>query len=170
MISGKVYHLLILKPASHCGNIELPGKYKWRGSPTAGDGKIYLMNHNGTVIVVSSDSGKILNTAVMGGTYDDNTRSSIAISGSNLFIRTNEDLYCMIKINALLIILFPIHHTRARAVPANLPPGAFVVQLFGGFLNDKLLMLRSITAQSFYLIFFAVLFSRLNQMRMTCWH
>ena len=76
-------------------NIELPGKYKWRGSPTAGDGKIYLMNHNGTVLVVSSDSGKILNTAVMGGTYDDNTRSSIAISGSNLFIRTNKDLYCI---------------------------------------------------------------------------
>ena len=76
-------------------SIELPGKYKWRGSPTAGDGKIYLMNHNGTVLVVSSDSGKILNTAVMGGTYDDNTRSSIAIAGSNLFIRTNEDLYCI---------------------------------------------------------------------------
>ena len=40
-------------------------------------------------------TGEILNQAEMGGTYDDNTRSSIAISGSNLFIRTNENLYCI---------------------------------------------------------------------------
>ena len=53
------------------------------------------MNHNGMVLVISSDSGKILNQAEMGGTYDDNTRSSIAISGSNLYIRTNENLYCI---------------------------------------------------------------------------
>ena len=75
--------------------IALPGKYKWRSSPTAGDGKIYTMNHNGTVLVISSKTGEILNQAEMGGTYDDNTRSSIAISGSNLFIRTNEYLYCI---------------------------------------------------------------------------
>ena len=74
---------------------ELPGKYKWRSSPTAGDGKIYLMNHNGMVLVVSATTGKILNSALFGGTYDDNTRSSIAISGGNLFIRTNEKLYCI---------------------------------------------------------------------------
>ena len=43
------------------------------------------MNHNGMVLVISSASGKILNQAEMGGTYDDNTRSSIAISGSNLY-------------------------------------------------------------------------------------
>lgn len=76
-------------------SLTLPGNYKWRSSPTAGDGKIYTMNHNGMVLVVSSDSGKILNQAEMGGTYDDNTRSSIAISGQNLFIRTNEILYCI---------------------------------------------------------------------------
>ena len=75
--------------------IALPGKYKWRSSPTAGDGKIYTMNHNGTVLVISSKTGEILNQAEMGGTYDDNTRSSIAISGSNLFIRTNKYLYCI---------------------------------------------------------------------------
>ena len=74
---------------------ELPGKYKWRSSPTAGDGKIYLMNHNGMVLVVSAASGKILHSAEFGDTYDDNTRSSIAISAGNLFIRTNEKLYCI---------------------------------------------------------------------------
>lgn len=81
------------------GNIEwsitLPGKYKWRSSPTAGDGKIYTMNHNAEVLVVSAKDGEVLHLAKMGGTYDDNTRSSIAIAGSQLFIRTNENLYCI---------------------------------------------------------------------------
>lgn len=76
-------------------SVDLPGKYKWRSSPTAGDGKIYIMNHNAMVIVVSASSGKILNQAEMGGSYDDNTRSSIAISQANLYIRTNENLYCI---------------------------------------------------------------------------
>ena len=75
--------------------LDLPGKYKWRGSPTAGDGKIYMMNHNAMVIVVAANSGKIVNQATMGGSYDDNTRSSIAISEANLYIRTNENLYCI---------------------------------------------------------------------------
>jgi outer membrane protein assembly factor BamB len=76
-------------------SLELPGKYKWRSSPTAGDGKIYTMNHNGEVLVVSANNGKILHLAKMGGTYDDNTRSSVAIAGNELFIRTNEVLYCI---------------------------------------------------------------------------
>tara|TARA_B110000008_G_scaffold111565_2_gene114518 strand:- start:10 stop:1353 length:1344 start_codon:yes stop_codon:yes gene_type:complete len=76
-------------------NLELPGKYKWRSSPTGADGKIYVMNHNGDVLVVSSQSGKILHLAEMGATYDDNTRSSIAIAGNELFIRTNKILYCI---------------------------------------------------------------------------
>lgn len=76
-------------------SLQLPGKYKWRSSPTGGDGKIYVMNHNGEVLVVSSDKGEILHLAKMGGTYDDNTRSSVAIAGNQLFIRTNEYLYCI---------------------------------------------------------------------------
>ena len=73
----------------------ITGKYKWRSSPTAGDGKIYTMNHNGDVLVISAVNGKILHLAEMGGSYDDNTRSSIAIAGSELFIRTNKILYCI---------------------------------------------------------------------------
>ncbi len=74
---------------------ELPGKYKWRSSPTAGDGKIYSMNHNGEVIVISAKDGNIIHLAKMGATYDDNTRSSVAIAGNELFIRTNKVLYCI---------------------------------------------------------------------------
>ena len=75
--------------------VQMPGKYKWRGSPTAADGKIYVMNHNGEVVVMDPSSGKILHQTPMGEKYDDNTRSSIAIAGSQIFIRTNEKLYCV---------------------------------------------------------------------------
>jgi hypothetical protein len=53
------------------------------------------MNHNAEVLVVSSDTGEILNVAKMGSEYEDNVRSSVTISSGNLFIRTNENLYCI---------------------------------------------------------------------------
>jgi outer membrane protein assembly factor BamB len=75
--------------------LKLPGKYKWRASPTAADRKIYLMNHNAEVLVVSSESGEILHSVKMGEAYDDQTRSSVALSSGQLFIRTNKKLYCI---------------------------------------------------------------------------
>jgi len=75
--------------------LKLPGKYKWRASPTGADGKIYLMNHNAEALVVSSESGEILHAVKMGDEYDDQTRSSIALSQGQLFIRTNKKLYCI---------------------------------------------------------------------------
>ena len=75
--------------------IKLPGKYKWRASPTAADGKIYLMNHNAEALVISCDRGEILHAVKMGDEYDDQTRSSIALSQGQLFIRTNKKLYCI---------------------------------------------------------------------------
>jgi outer membrane protein assembly factor BamB len=76
-------------------SLDLPGKYKWRSSPTAGDGKVFLMNHNATVLVVDAVSGKTIHMTEMGDSYDDNTRSSISISRSNLYVRTNKKLYCI---------------------------------------------------------------------------
>ena len=75
--------------------LDLPGKYKWRSSPTGADKKIYIMNHNAEVLVVSSIDGKILHSVKMGGDYDDQTRSSISLSDGQLFIRTNKNLYCI---------------------------------------------------------------------------
>ena len=75
--------------------IDLPGQYKWRSSPTGGDNKIFLMNHNAEVLVVSAIDGGILHSTKMGEEYDDQTRSSIALSGGQLFIRTNKKLYCI---------------------------------------------------------------------------
>ena len=74
---------------------DLPGKYKWRSSPTGADGKIFIMNHNAEVLVLSSLNGNILNSAKMGGDYDDLTRSSIALSQGQVYIRTNKKLYCI---------------------------------------------------------------------------
>ena len=101
---GKFYVLSDLKKAMsrmdpQTGEVEwttsMPGKYKWRASPTAAGGIIYTMNHNGEVIVMSAKDGSILHTAKMGKTYDDNTRASVAISDGQLFIRTHEKMYCI---------------------------------------------------------------------------
>ena len=75
--------------------VDLPGKYKWRASPSAAAGKIYLMNHNAEVLVMDASEGQILHSVKMGDSYDDQTRSSIALSNGQIFIRTNKKLYCI---------------------------------------------------------------------------
>jgi len=75
--------------------VATPGGAKYETPPTAGDGKIYLMNQAGTVTVVNAADGAILHTVSMGDPGDQLTRSCIAISGGELFIRTNHKLYCI---------------------------------------------------------------------------
>ncbi len=66
-----------------------------RSSPTAADGKIYFMNDEARVWVVSADEEmKTLAINEMGGKP---TRSSIAIANDQLFIRTGDALYCVGK-------------------------------------------------------------------------
>ena len=69
--------------------------HKWRASPTVADGKVYCMNHNGEVVVVSAKDGKALHHAFMGSEDDDNIRSSVVVAHDHLFIRTNDKLYCI---------------------------------------------------------------------------
>jgi outer membrane protein assembly factor BamB len=66
-------------------------------SPTAADGKIYFMNHQGEAFVVAArdDSFQLLHRVRMGGTDNDSVRSSIAIARGSLFIRTDRMLYCI---------------------------------------------------------------------------
>jgi hypothetical protein len=47
--------------------------------------------------VIEAKSGKILHRTQMGEGGDDQTRSSIAIAGKQLFIRTNGMIYCVGK-------------------------------------------------------------------------
>jgi outer membrane protein assembly factor BamB len=74
--------------------VALPGRRKFEASPTGADGKIYVMNFGGDVLVVDAANGAIVSTIPMGDEGDDQIRSAIAVSGGQLFIRTNHKLYC----------------------------------------------------------------------------
>ena len=73
----------------------LRGRGKFEASPTGADGKVYCMNHDGQVVVLSAgDKFEVLHRAEMGGR---GCRSTIAVAGGQLFIRTSEKLYCVGK-------------------------------------------------------------------------
>ena len=75
-------------------SLETPGRSKYEASPAGADGKIYFMNFKGDVVVADAEKGQILHTVSMGETGDDMTRSSIAIASGQIFIRTNQKLFC----------------------------------------------------------------------------
>ena len=58
--------------------IETPNQAKYEASPTGADGKVFLMNFKGEVVVVDAEQGKVLGIIPMGEPGDDMTRSSIA--------------------------------------------------------------------------------------------
>ncbi len=74
-----------------------PGIKKYEASPTGADGKIYLMNFAGDVVVVDAANGNVLLNTPMGETGDNETRSEISVSHGQLFIRTNSKLFCVGK-------------------------------------------------------------------------
>ncbi|MDB4746119.1 PQQ-binding-like beta-propeller repeat protein, partial [Verrucomicrobia bacterium] len=76
-------------------SIELPGQYKYEASPLAADGKIYLMNFAGDVLVINAENGDIISKIPMGSGSDNLTRSTIVAAHGQLFIRTNSELYCI---------------------------------------------------------------------------
>ncbi|MAF67696.1 MAG: hypothetical protein CMJ84_18835 [Planctomycetes bacterium] len=75
--------------------IELPGRDRWRSSPTGADGHIWCMDHAGDVVIVNPDDGSIENEIAMGEEDADKIRSSIAVAHDHLFIRTNTRLFCV---------------------------------------------------------------------------
>jgi outer membrane protein assembly factor BamB len=75
--------------------IETPGNAKYEASPTGADGRIYLLNFRGDVVVVDAADGRVLHRAEMGEPGDDLTRSTVVAVDSELFIRTNRKLYCV---------------------------------------------------------------------------
>lgn len=69
---------------------------KIESSPTAADGKIFFIDHRGTVTVMAAgDEAKQLHSVALGSEGDQEVRSSIAIGGGCVLIRTNTTLYCM---------------------------------------------------------------------------
>jgi outer membrane protein assembly factor BamB len=74
----------------------LDAKVKIEASPTAADGKIFLLSHLGEVFVVQAgDEFKLLHQTQLGESQSTNIRSSIVPAQGNLFIRTNDKLFCI---------------------------------------------------------------------------
>jgi len=73
----------------------LPANGPYNASPLLADGRIYCTNEKGhTVVVASGSEFKVLAENPLNDVY---TMSSIAVSGSQLFIRTSTHLYCIGK-------------------------------------------------------------------------
>ena len=75
--------------------LETPGQSKYESSPTGAGGRIYTMNFRGDVIVVDAAKGELLETIPMGESGDDLIRSTISVAENQLFIRTNNKLFCI---------------------------------------------------------------------------
>ncbi len=77
--------------------IRTPGLPKYEASPLAADGKVYLMNFAGDVVVVNAENGEVISEIAMKATGEANVRSSIVASQGQLLIRTNRKLFCVGK-------------------------------------------------------------------------
>ena len=66
-----------------------------RASPTGADGKVYIINRSGDVVVLEAgDTFKVLSRIRMG---EPPVQSTISIAHGKLFIRTARNLYCISK-------------------------------------------------------------------------
>lgn len=74
--------------------VPIPRRQMCWGSPTGADGKVYAISLNGDVFVFDAADGKLLAENAMGGEGAE-IRSSIAVAHGNLFVRTNDKLYCI---------------------------------------------------------------------------
>lgn len=64
----------------------------FRASPLAADGKVYAMNEEGQVWVVSATDGKVLSNTTLA--TEGTARGSIVASQGKIFVRTGSTLYC----------------------------------------------------------------------------
>jgi outer membrane protein assembly factor BamB len=97
VLNGTQKSLFCLEPSGKVAwSGKLAGKGIFQSSPTAADGKIYMMNFAGEVFVVQAGGTefKLLHTAAM-AEGENMLRSSIPISQGQLFIRTAKTLYCV---------------------------------------------------------------------------
>jgi outer membrane protein assembly factor BamB len=76
--------------------VETPGRAKYEASPLAADGKIYLINFDGTVVIYNAADGDKLAEISMDAPRDgEMVRASVAAAHGQLFIRTTRKLYCV---------------------------------------------------------------------------
>ena len=74
-----------------------PGPFMSEASPLVADGKVYIVNFVGDVIVVNAEDGKIISENWMDKPADDPVRSGIIASQGQLFNRVNQKLFCIGK-------------------------------------------------------------------------
>ncbi len=75
--------------------IPTPGNAKYEASPTGADGRVYLLNFRGEVVVVDAADGRVVHQTMLGEEGADRTRSTVVAVDRELFIRTNRKLYCV---------------------------------------------------------------------------
>jgi outer membrane protein assembly factor BamB len=104
---GRFYLLNGVKRKLYCVNPadgaviwsgDLGGRSVLQASPTAADGRIYVMNFDADVFVIQAggDAFRLLHTANFRDEGDDTRhRSSVAIAHGNLFVRTGTKLYAL---------------------------------------------------------------------------
>ena len=102
ILNGTKRKLYCVEPATGAvvWSGDLGGKSVYQASPTAADGKIYVLNFDADVSVIQAGGTefKRLHAANFRDEGDDTRhRSSIAISQGNLFIRTGTKLFCVGK-------------------------------------------------------------------------
>ncbi|CAN5215011.1 PQQ-binding-like beta-propeller repeat protein [soil metagenome] len=75
----------------------LDAKAKIEASPSAADGKIYFIDHRGGTMVVAANPEKfelLSQSDLSSGENDNEIRSSVSLAGGNVFVRTNDTLFC----------------------------------------------------------------------------
>lgn len=73
----------------------LPRTSKFEASPLAADGKLYLINFAGHVVIVDAENGDIINTIELDEPREAPVRSSLVAAEGQLFIRLNDRLLCV---------------------------------------------------------------------------
>ena len=81
----------------HVWSLDLPRTHKWRASPTGADGRIWVMDHGGRLVVVDATTGEISHEARFAEEDDDLIRSSIVVAHGRVLVRTNASLFCLGK-------------------------------------------------------------------------
>lgn len=77
-------------------SVPTPGRQMCWGSPTGADGKLYVIDLNGTVFVFDAMTGKLLAENPL-GTEGAEIRATVVPAYGNLFVRTHEKLFCLGK-------------------------------------------------------------------------
>jgi outer membrane protein assembly factor BamB len=78
-------------------SVKTPGFAKYEASPLAADGKIYLVNFDGEVVVLDAKDGALLGVTPTNPTSEYPIRSTIVAARGRLFIRANRKMLCVGK-------------------------------------------------------------------------